>query len=346
MLLHAFPGPAMVLDGNRQIVLANPALCELLGCAVDELIGRRPGEALGCVHASDHAAGCGTGPACRFCGAGQATVATAQRRVEMRNECRILARSDGNEVAFDLRVSCVPLDDGDERLSVFSVTDVSGEKRREVLERIFFHDVLNVAGGVRALAEILTLADRDEAAELRAEIQALSERLVDEILAQRDLVNAERGELRVEPVDCDAQRLLGELERVWSRSPLADGRSLRVLEPIGDTALHTDLRLLRRVLENLLKNALEASEAGGSVCLGFRRTGSVAHFAVHNETVMPESVRRQMFHRSFSTKGGTGRGVGTYSIRLLTTRYLRGAVSFESHEHAGTTFTVEIPAHL
>jgi signal transduction histidine kinase len=47
-----------------------------------------------------------------------------------------------------------------------------------------------------------------------------------------------------------------------------------------------------------------------------------------------------VFQRSFSTKG-TGRGLGTYSIKLLTERYLGGRVWFESAEGHGTTFHAE-----
>ena len=50
----------------------------------------------------------------------------------------------------------------------------------------------------------------------------------------------------------------------------------------------------------------------------------------------------QIFQRSFSTKPGAGRGVGTYSARLLTERFLGGELSFESEMGRGTTFTVKL----
>ena len=65
---------------------------------------------------------------------------------------------------------------------------------------------------------------------------------------------------------------------------------------------------------------------------------------VHNLAVMPRSTQLQMFQRSFSTKGND-RGLGTYSIRLLTERYLKGEVSFTSDEAKGTTFILRLPKH-
>jgi signal transduction histidine kinase len=57
---------------------------------------------------------------------------------------------------------------------------------------------------------------------------------------------------------------------------------------------------------------------------------------------MPRDVQLQVFQRFFSTKGA-GRGLGTYSIRLLTERYLKGNVSFTSSPEEGTTFRVCYP---
>ncbi len=65
-------------------------------------------------------------------------------------------------------------------------------------------------------------------------------------------------------------------------------------------------------------------------------------FWVHNDGVMPRDVQLQVFQRSFSTKG-PGRGLGTYSIKLLTERYLHGRASFTSTPETGTTFSVTYP---
>ncbi len=48
-----------------------------------------------------------------------------------------------------------------------------------------------------------------------------------------------------------------------------------------------------------------------------------------------------MFNRTFSTKG-EGRGIGTYSIKLLTENYLKGTVSFVSNESKGTVFSIKV----
>jgi len=68
-LLDSFPEPAMLLNPQRQIVLANDKLLVLLGADSDSVLGLRPGEMLNCIHAKEEEAGCGTSKFCSQCGA-------------------------------------------------------------------------------------------------------------------------------------------------------------------------------------------------------------------------------------------------------------------------------------
>ena len=64
-----------------------------------------------------------------------------------------------------------------------------------------------------------------------------------------------------------------------------------------------------------------------------------------NPGFIPEPSQLQVFQRSFSTKG-RGRGIGTYSMKMLTEEYLGGAISFRSSEREGTTFNVILPREI
>ena len=66
--------------------------------------------------------------------------------------------------------------------------------------------------------------------------------------------------------------------------------------------------------------------------------------SIHNASILSEAAQLQMFQRSFSTKEARGRGIGTYSARLLAEKYLKGDVSFTSRELEGTTFFVALPS--
>ncbi len=57
---------------------------------------------------------------------------------------------------------------------------------------------------------------------------------------------------------------------------------------------------------------------------------------------MEKNIQLDLFKRSFSTKA-PGRGWGTYSMKLLTEKYLGGKIEFTSTEEDGTTFYAKYP---
>ena len=107
--------------------------------------------------------------------------------------------------------------------------------------------------------------------------------------------------------------------------------------------VRTDGALLRRILTNMLKNALDVVGPGRTVRLSAELTSDLCVFRVWNSGAIPETVALRIFQRSFSTKSESGHGLGTYAMRLLGERYLGGRVGFESTEAAGTTFWLQIP---
>ena len=340
-LLAGYPGPAVILNEQRQIVSANRHMASLLETEPADLTGLRPGEAVGCVHAQTHAGVCGTSSFCRHCGAVNA-ILTSQRGMPDERECRISGGGEKGDYSLDLRVSATPLEFGGELYTIFAIRDISDEKRRAVLERLFFHDVLNTAGGLLGLLQLWPDLVEAEARDVAGMARLLSIELIEEIRSGRDLTAAERGELQVELRECDAEKILLDLCSLYTHHTVAEGRRLSLTAIEGDRVLISDATLLRRVLGNIIKNALEASAVGQTVTVSFAG-GPEALFTIHNEAVMAEEVRAQLFQRSFSTKIGSGRGVGTYSVKLLTERYLKGTVNFTSTAGAGTTFYLRIP---
>ncbi len=343
-LMDSFPEPAVVLNRQRMIVLANDKFAQMLDRRSEQFLGLRLGEAVQCVHAFDEPAGCGTTEFCQYCGAVNAMVHCLEHHAPESEECRITRHEKGETNPLDLRVWATPITIGGELYMVFAVRDITDEKRRLVLERIFFHDLLNLAGGLRGLLDLWPALTGSEALEIESAAQRLAEQMLEEIESQRDLAAAERGDLPVDIHLVNVESLLSSLLVLYSHHTCAVGKKVAPPAFSGVRLIPTDERLLRRVLGNLIKNALEASEPGQTVEVAFVNQDDRAVFTVHNENTMPEEVRLQLFQRSFSTKPGPGHGIGSYSVKLLTERYLRGKVSFTSDKAKGTTFVVELPA--
>ncbi|MCL6635289.1 MAG: PAS domain-containing sensor histidine kinase [Peptococcaceae bacterium] len=341
--LNALPNVVMVLNRQRQVVFCNRVLLDLLGAgSVEEVRGSRPGELLRCVHARETAGGCGTSEFCRTCGAVNAILDSQWGRQAYR-ECRITVVRDGRLECLDMGVTAIPFRDGHEEFTVLSMVDISGEKRRRALERIFFHDVMNTAGGLLGLAELLEdTADPALLKEFLLDIRSSAKLLVEQIREQYDLLQAENNELKVIMEPVHALSLLRDVAAACGSHEVSRGRQIVVDPASADVCLVSSRRLLYRVLGNMLKNALEACGAGETVRLGCRLRGGQVEFWVNNPGVIPREVQLQLFQRSFSTKGN-GRGLGTYSIKLLTERYLHGTVSFTVSEDEGTTFFARYP---
>lgn len=340
--IDAMSDLVVILNGRRQIISANRLLLETLQCELPAVLGKRLGELLGCKNASDAPDGCGTAPDCSLCGAVNAILESQHSEDRVTRECRVsLIEPIG--AALDLNVSATSVDVGDERFTICVAKDISDQKRLTVLARLFFHDVMNTAGSIRGCTELLrerVSQDSPENEDL-AELAQLSEDLVEEIQAQRDLTYAESGELEPDfrpVVACD---LLQHLQRTYARHPVARKRTISLAE-VWPGQVVTDRRLLARVLGNMIKNGLEAVPQGGTVSVRCVEQGEHVVFSIHNPGLMPRDVQAQVFQRSFSTKAKSGRGIGTHSMKLLGERYLGGKVAFRSEEATGTTFTITL----
>jgi signal transduction histidine kinase len=342
-VLDALPDPVALLNATRQVVFANEALLTTVGAdEVENVVGQRPGEALGCISVHDGEWECGTSERCRYCGAVHA-ILESHAGIKAVDECRLSLVKGGQEAQLDLLVTAVPFEVEDATYTLLMLQDISDEKRRRSLEQIFFHDIINTAGSLGALVNILNRAP--DAIDLEDELrnaEVICDSLLEDIAAQRDLAAAEAGDLAVIPARIDCARLMNELKRTIEHHKVAQGRTVELDESGDDVVFECDKRLVRRIVTNMLKNALEATPEGTTVKVGYALAGDKVRFTVHNPGFIPRNVQMQLFQRSFTTKG-SGRGLGTYSMKLLATQYLGGSIWFDTSEESGTTFTLELP---
>jgi hypothetical protein len=342
-MLDTAPGMVALLNLERQIVFCNDA-CAKAGKLAhkEEALGMRPGELLGCIHAVETPGGCGTSELCRYCGLAAALVTGQEGRANS-GECLLQCCGDNRDISAEYAVEVRPLPQLGGAWQCYSLRDISGEKRREALERVFFHDILNRASAVQGASRVLD--DDDISSAERAEFTGMlsdsARALVDEIRSHRMLLAAERGELTAERASCDTLQALQEAATACIPFGLPENKKIAILPCAQSISIQTDASLLGRILINLLKNALEASQRGMTITANcITCTPQRIRFTVHNGSVMPDHVRAHVFQRSFTTKG-SGRGLGTYSIKLLTENYLGGRAGFESGQDQGTTFYVE-----
>jgi hypothetical protein len=331
-----------VINNNRQIVWANDELFKRLGVkGIENFLGNRPGEVISCIHSAEEPTGCGTTEACAFCGAVSAILESQKTGSRINRESRITSVIDGKVKSWDFNITSSPITLSGNLYYVLVLQDISDKKRRLILEQIFFHDLLNTASGLNGLLTILKDgANPEEARELINYSEEASRTLIDEIMHHRQILDAENGDLQVKIEKIRSREFLSSIIDKIRFQDIAKDKTVTLDVNSDDQIFESDNVLLQRVILNLLKNAIEAIPEGGSVKAGCKVSENSIIFWVQNNGIISKEVQMQIFQRSFSTKG-KGRGIGTYSVRLIAENYLHGNVSFVSNEYEGTIFLVE-----
>ena len=339
-ILDSFDGYFMVLNGHRQVLAANQRVAEEL--VVDELevaLGARPGELVDCINARSMS-GCGTTRACSTCGA-VITILASQRDQEVSTgECQLTVQRGDHQESFEFRVRATPVDIEGHTYTLFVLRDIADERRREVLERAFLHDLLNTIGGLTGWGQLLSDLDQDASQKAAGRISVLSQRLLREVRNHHALLEAERGDLALNLQSVSVSEVLDGLATLFAEHGAAVGKSLELAPCRDGQLIDTDVTLLLRVLTNMVINAFEASPPGAVVRVAYRGERQ-SRFEVWNAGEIPERVALQIFRRSFTTKSGGGHGLGSYGMKLFGERYLRGKVGFSTGA-AGTTFFIDL----
>jgi signal transduction histidine kinase len=172
-------------------------------------------------------------------------------------------------------------------------------------------------------------------------INRLTNDLIEEVHFHRMLTVAESNDLKLTLTKFDSVNFLKDLSNTNAARSFAKDKKIHVDLYSDNVEITSDRTILRRIIDNMIINALEATPIGGEIKVGCRVNGSNLEFWVHNQGFLSREVQMQIFQRSFSTKG-LNRGLGTYSMKLLSS-FLDGKVNFLTSKDKGTIFIVNIP---
>lgn len=344
-LMSAVGGLLAVLNEQRQVLAVNETLLASLGITNSgEALGLRPGEALGCEHSHDMPAGCGTSQFCQTCGAVISIVTSLGQNKPVEKICALRACRNGRESDMLFRVRSCPLTLDGFRLVFLFLQDITQQQHWAALERVFFHDMNNLMGGVVLGSQMLSQANSGKSSEMANVLHMRVLRLAQELKIQQCLTRTGMRNYQPLLLRVSAHQVFDELGKLYGDHPSALNKRLRI-EPADKMLLfETDINLLLRVLGNMTINALEASADGQEVRVWLEKASPrELLFCVHNEQAMSDAIKLRVFQRNFSTKGELGRGLGTYSMKVFGENYLGGKISFTSEPGEGTTFRFFLP---
>lgn len=318
----------LLVDENLQILYVNfsPA---------DGEKKRNPGDFLKCQNAVKATHGCGSHENCKNCRLRNmvTTSIKTQKKMEADVDFLIYGNKDCNAHAV-----CTPFIHDGKPYAIVLLLDKTDQHHELMLERIFLHDILNLTGALNGTLQFME--DEDPKA-LIPVVKALASQLQNEIMAQRNFLYAQKGLLKLNNADFKASEVteFAKQSIVTSAFELY-GVKLEINSTLADEVIYSDKTLVNRVVYNMLKNACEANP-NSTIVMQARSTADKVIYSVHNEMVMPDDMKSKIFIYGNTTKGN-GRGLGTYSMKLIGENYLKGRVWFRSEEGFGTEFYFEL----
>lgn len=228
------------------------------------------------------------------------------------------------------------------------------------------HELRTPLTTIKALTRLLMREGLDET-KRREYIETISvecDRQIDLVLNLLDLSRIEGGVLRVTHERVDVQEVLSSVVKSETRSAEKRRHDLRLDPNLELPPVCADPKELRRVLSNIVENAIKYTPDGGSIVLSaLQQDGQVAiNVADNGRGIPPEDmpILFDKFHRgrpaphSEAMRGATtdaefledadvsGVGLGLYLARNVMEQ-MGGRITVESQVGRGSTFKLHLP---
>lgn len=232
-------------------------------------------------------------------------------------------------------------------VAVEDTTHVAREQKlaawSEVARRVA-HEIKNPLTPIRLSAERILRRLRAGEPDLPETIERGTKVIVDEVGVLKSLVDefsrfARLPEMKAEPVDL--ADLAVSTVRLFEGA--RDGVQVRVDSRLSRDRVLLDPEQIKRVLINLIDNALEACGPAGEIVVRLSdRAGGVTIEVADTGRGIPARDREKLFLPTFTTKGrGTGLGLAIVS-RIVADH--NGTIRVEDNRPTGARFIIELPA--
>ena len=207
------------------------------------------------------------------------------------------------------------------------------------------HDILQPLNAARLY--VTSLIERQGSGEdgrLIDNVDASLEAVEEIFGALLEISRLDAGAMRPEPVSFRIDELLRQLEVEFT--PLAREKGLKLTFVPCSLSVRSDRRLLRRLLQNYVSNAVKYTPKG-HVLIGCRRQRNKLRIEVYDTGLgIPQSKKRAIFrefHRlDEGAKVARGLGLGLSIVERIA-RVLNHKIEVRSAAGRGSRFSVEVP---
>jgi signal transduction histidine kinase len=222
----------------------------------------------------------------------------------------------------------------------------ASQKAKTLILRGIAHDLLGPVAQVQMYLATLQM-HLDHQSELQDIIFEMEDSLrkVSMIASQVKSLRPEEGS--------DAQRVTrdfghaveSELESLRSISSVADKGIVLNFKSDEHAAIKSPLSRteISRILRNLVENAAHASQPSSSIDVSVGQLNSESFVTIADRGAgIPENVKPRLFEPDFTTKKGSGTGLGLFIVKDICEKKL-GRIDIESEVSRGTKITVFLP---
>jgi len=207
------------------------------------------------------------------------------------------------------------------------------------------HDILQPLNAARLYVTSLVERQRaGEDAKLVSNIDASLDAVEEIFGALLDISRLDTGVMKPEFASFRIDELLRQLEVEFT--PLAREKGLQLIFVPSTMAIRSDRRLLRRLLQNLISNAIKYTPRG-RVLIGCRRRRGRLRIDVCDTGLGIPATQRKNIFREFhrlreGAKAARGLGLGLSIVERLA-RVLEHKIDLRSSAGVGSRFSVEVP---
>lgn len=218
------------------------------------------------------------------------------------------------------------------------------------------HELRTPVAILRGESEVALSQESRSAEEYRETLGVLhqeAERLTHIVEDLFTLTRADAGQYPLQPRDFYLDELITEC--VHSARTLALAKKICLnFDGAPESPIHADEPLLRRMILNLLDNAIKYTPEGGRVAVSCRRAGDEYALSITDTGAgIPVELQPRIFERFFradkarsrSESDGGGAGLGLSISRWIAEAHL-GRLELTRSDSTGSTFTAYLPAAI
>ncbi len=329
LLTHMADG-VLIVDGNEQVLQANPAAERLLATRTGSAAPRTLAD-----FARDH----------------EVVDLVRTARLNNRDGERVLDVALNRE---PVRVVATPVQESGGEWVVILLQDLSSIQAADTVRREFVanvsHELRSPITSMKALAETLQGGAVDDPAvrdDFLGRIETEADRLAQMVEELLELARIEAGRDRLERRHCDLDEIV---RRAADRlRPQAERTKLHLDAPPEDahTEIQADPEMLDRVITNILHNAVKFTPSGGRIAARVDRSAGRVLLSIEDSGVgiaakdLPRLFER--FYKADRSRSGGGTGLGLAIARHLVDRH-DGEIWAESPgPEQGATFFISLP---